>query len=101
MLSSQHTGFPGLMALASRRFAQELGFVSSMILFSAGVSTLVFPVLVGVVLTHVGIGWGLAIPAFLSLLTMLPFFLTTGRHTEKYDDRKSRFQKETQAPLAK
>jgi fucose permease len=67
--------FPGVMAIASRRFADTLGSASSVILVGSGSSGFVFPPLVGVVLTHVGIGWSLLIPALLLLSIALPFVL--------------------------
>ncbi|QBD75362.1 MFS transporter [Ktedonosporobacter rubrisoli] len=67
--------FPGLAALASARFAKAQGLVSSMISVSSGVSGLIFPVLVGAVFTHAGIGWGLSVPALLIWAVLLPFSL--------------------------
>jgi len=67
--------FPGVMAIASRRFADSLSSASTVILVGSGSSGFVFPPLVGVVLTHVGIGWSLLIPALLLLAIALPFML--------------------------
>ena len=69
--------FPGIMAIASRRFVHTLGIISSVMLFSAGASGVIFPVLIGVSITHLGLGWGMAIPALAGLLIALPFYLAT------------------------
>ncbi|HEU5227197.1 MAG TPA: MFS transporter [Ktedonobacteraceae bacterium] len=67
--------FPGIMAIASRRFVYALDIVSSVMLLSAGAAGIIFPVLIGTFITHVGVAWGMAIPALAALLITLPFFL--------------------------
>ncbi len=73
--------FPSIMAIASRRFAHAPGTVSSVMLFSAGASGLFLPVLVGVLITQIGIGWGMALPALCCLLIAVPFYFITRRPT--------------------
>ena len=68
--------FPGVMAIASRRFVHVLGLASSVMLFGAGTSGIVLPLLVGILITHVGISWGMAVPALTCLLITVPFALT-------------------------
>lgn len=67
--------FPGIMAIASRRFVYALDVVSSVMLLSAGAAGTIFPVLIGAFITHIGIGWGMTFPALTALLITLPFFL--------------------------
>src|SRR5437660_2238479 len=71
--------FPGIMAIASRRFVHALDVVSSVMLPSAGAAGTIFPVLIGTFLTHIGITWGMALPALMTLLITLPFFLARER----------------------
>lgn len=71
--------FPGIMAIASRRFVHVLGLASSVMLFGAGTSGIVLPLLVGILITHVGISWGMAVPALTCLLIAIPFAMTLSR----------------------
>jgi fucose permease len=67
------------MTLASHRFVHALNAVSSVLLFSAGASGIAIPVMVGILIAHAGIGWGMAVPALLCLLITIPFALTTSK----------------------
>ncbi len=71
--------FPSVMTLASRRFVHALNAVSSVLLFSAGASGIAIPVMVGILITHAGIGWGMAVPALLCLFITVPFTLATSK----------------------
>jgi fucose permease len=71
--------FPGIMAIASRRFADTLSSASSILFAGSGMSGFFFPPLVGIVLTHVSISWSLLIPALLLLLIAIPFALVTSQ----------------------
>ncbi len=71
--------FPGIMAIASRRFVHVLGLASSVMLFGAGTSGIVLPLLVGILITHTGISWGMALPALLCLCITVPFAITLSR----------------------
>ncbi|GAC1619429.1 MAG: hypothetical protein NVS4B7_11730 [Ktedonobacteraceae bacterium] len=71
--------FPSVMTLASHRFVHALNAVSSVLLFSAGASGIAIPVMVGILIAHAGIGWGMAVPALLCLLITIPFALTTSK----------------------
>lgn len=68
--------YPSVMAIASRHFIHALGIISSVMSFGAGASGLVIPVMVGVIITHFGVSWGMAVPALISLLIVVPFYLT-------------------------
>jgi len=71
--------FPLIMSIASRHFIHALGTISSAMLFSAGASGFFLPVLVGILITHIGVGWGMAVPALCCLLIIVPFALSMGR----------------------
>jgi fucose permease len=71
--------FPSIMAIASRRFVHILSIVSSVLLFGAGTSGIVIPLFVGILITHVGISWGMAVPALACLLIFVPFALALSR----------------------
>lgn len=77
--------FPGLLAIASRRFVYALNIVSSVMLLSGSAASTIFPVLVGIVITHIGITWGMTLPALMALLITLPFFLTRERSILQFD----------------
>ena len=68
--------YPGIMALASRRFVHALSTVSSVLVFSAGASGLVFPVFIGIMLIHVGIAGAMTIPALAILAIAWPLYVT-------------------------
>jgi len=75
--------FPGIMAIASRKFVHALGIVSSVMLVSTGASAMVLPALMGVLISYIGINWVLVIPALCCLLIIVPFALAIWqqRHT--------------------
>ncbi len=75
--------FPGIMAIASRKFVHALGIVSSVMLVSTGAAAMVLPALMGVLIPYIGINWVLALPAFCCLLIIIPFALAIWqqRHT--------------------
>lgn len=75
--------FPGIMAMASRKFVHALGIVSSVMLVSTGAAAMVLPALMGVLIPYIGINWVLVIPAFCCLLIVVPFALAIWqqRHT--------------------
>ncbi|TMC22523.1 MAG: MFS transporter [Chloroflexi bacterium] len=68
--------YPGIMALASRRFVHAVNTVSSVLVFSAGASGLVFPVIIGIMLTHVGVASAMTIPALTILAIVWPLYVT-------------------------
>jgi len=71
--------FPGVMAIASRRFVHALGAVSSVMLISAGVAGMILPVLMGFLIADIGFSWVMAIPALVCLTIVVPFSLTLRR----------------------
>ena len=75
--------FPGIMAIASRKFVHALGIVSSVMLVSTGAAAMVLPALMGVLIPYIGINWILVLPALCCLLIIVPFALAIWqqRHT--------------------
>jgi len=71
--------FPGIMAMASRQFVNNIGIVSSVMLVSTGAAAMVLPALMGVLIPHIGINWVLALPAFCCLLIIVPLMLANRR----------------------
>ncbi len=71
--------FPSVMTLASSRFVHTLDTVSSVMFFSAGASGIVIPVMVGILIAHAGISWGMAVPALICLLILVPFILAMSK----------------------
>jgi len=64
--------FPGIMAMASRQFANNIGIVSSVMLVSTGSAAMVLPALMGILIPIIGINWVLVFPAFCCLLIIVP-----------------------------
>jgi fucose permease len=71
--------FPGIMAMASRQFVNNIGIVSSVMLVSTGSAAMVLPALMGILIPVIGINWVLALPAFCCLLILVPLILANRR----------------------
>jgi fucose permease len=71
--------YPGLMAIAARWFARDLNTISGVLLVTCGVSGMLFPVLMGLLISGPGVTWGMMIPALGCLLIALPYTLATRR----------------------
>ena len=71
--------FPGIMAMASRQFVNNIGIVSSVMLVSTGSAAMVLPALMGILIPVIGINWVLALPAFCCLLIIAPLILVNRR----------------------
>ena len=67
--------FPGIMAMASRQFVNNIGIVSSVMLVSTGFAAMVLPALMGILIPVIGINWVLVLPAFCCLLIIVPLIL--------------------------
>ncbi len=67
--------FPGIMAIAARYFAKVLGTVSGVMLVSAGGIAMILPLLMGMLIPHIGIHWVMAIPALACLSVIIPLSL--------------------------
>jgi fucose permease len=64
--------FPGIMAIAARYFVKVLGTVSGVMLISAGGTAMILPLLMGILIPHIGIHWVMAIPALVCLSVIIP-----------------------------
>lgn len=71
--------YPGLMAIAARWFAHDLNTISGVLLVTCGVSGMLFPVVMGLLISGVGVTWGMSIPALGCLLIVVPYILATRR----------------------
>ncbi len=72
--------FPGIMAMASRQFVNNIGIVSSVMLVSTGTAAMVLPALMGILIPVIGINWVLVFPASCCLLIIVPLMLANQRH---------------------
>ena len=71
--------FPGIMAMASRQFVNNIGIVSSVMLVSTGTAAMVLPALMGILIPVIGINWVLVFPATCCLLIIVPLMLANHR----------------------
>ena len=71
--------FPGIMAMASRQFVNNIGIVSSVMLVSTGSAAMVIPALMGILIPVIGINWVLVFPALCCLLIIVPLILANRR----------------------
>ena len=71
--------FPGIMAMASRQFVNNIGIVSSVMLVSTGTAAMVLPALMGILIPVIGINWVLVFPATCCLLIIVPLILANHR----------------------
>lgn len=69
--------YPVLTAIASRWFVHALNTISGVLLVSCGISGMIFPVLMGILLTSAGTSWAMAIPPLACLLMIVPLCLAT------------------------
>lgn len=71
--------YPGLMAIAARWYINAPDTLSGMMLFSCGISGMIFPVMMGLLIPVIGYNWVMTIPALGCLLILAPFILATIR----------------------
>ena len=67
--------YPGLMAIAARWYIHAPDTLSSVMLFSCGISDMIFPVLMGLLVPIIGFNWVMTVPALGCLLILVPFIL--------------------------
>lgn len=67
--------FPSIMAIVSRRFVHIIGPVSSIMMVSNGLTTMIVPMAMGMLIPTLGINWVIAIPALLCLAVFVPLVL--------------------------
>jgi fucose permease len=96
--------FPGIMAIASRWFANALSTVSGTLLISAGAAAMILPALMGLLIQPIGVGWVMALPALVCLSICVPFVIASqGRkrisQALQLPTNTHRMEKETQSPI--
>ncbi len=67
--------YPGLMAIAARWYIHAPDTLSGVMLFSCGISAMIFPVLMGLFVPIIGFNWVMTVPALGCLLILVPFLL--------------------------
>jgi fucose permease len=67
--------YPGLMAIAARWYISAPDTLSGMMLFSCGISGMIFPALMGLLIPVIGYNWVMTVPALGCLLILAPFIL--------------------------
>jgi FHS family glucose/mannose:H+ symporter-like MFS transporter len=67
--------YPGLMAIAARWYIHAPDTLSGVMLFSCGISGMIFPVLMGLFVPIIGFNWVMTVPALGCLLILVPFIL--------------------------
>jgi fucose permease len=67
--------YPGLMAIAARWYINAPNTLSGMMLFSCGISAMIFPVMMGLLIPVIGYNWVMTVPALGCLLILVPFIL--------------------------
>jgi fucose permease len=89
--------FPGIMAMASRQFVNNIGIVSSVMLVSTGSAAMVLPALMGILIPVIGINWVLVFPASCCLLIIVPLILASRqqRHSLHLPDNDITIKEET------
>ena len=78
--------YPGIMAIASRRFVHAVGPVSSMMIISTDVASMIVPSAMGLLIPALGINWVMAIPALCCALIFLPMALANRAQPEAQTD---------------
>jgi fucose permease len=94
--------FPGIMAIATRWFAHALGTVSGTLLVSAGLFSMVLPVMMGFLIPVLGLSWVIALPALASLAIALPLSLAYWRQRRTLQlsmDRHTMGQENIHSPI--
>jgi fucose permease len=67
--------YPGLMAIAARWYINAPDTLSGVMLFSCGISGMIFPVLMGLLVPVIGFNWVMTVPAVGCLIIIVPFIL--------------------------
>jgi fucose permease len=82
--------YPGLMALASRRFVQAIDVVSSLMIISTDASTVIVPAAMGLLIPSLGITWVMTIPALCCAVVLLPMMLANRLLRQEQPDLRGR-----------
>jgi fucose permease len=91
--------FPGIMAMASRWFVHTIDTVSSVLLISAGAAGMVLPVLMGILIPHIGINWVMAMPALACLSVIVPLSLALRRQRHMLQSQSNMHTMDPEVPM--
>lgn len=80
--------YPGLMAIASRRFVQAIDAVSSLMIISTDASTVIVPAVMGLLIPTLGINWVMTIPALCCGVVLLPMLLANRLQRQDHPDHR-------------
>ncbi|HLX59592.1 MAG TPA: MFS transporter, partial [Ktedonobacteraceae bacterium] len=92
--------FPGLIAIASRWFVDKLNTISSALLLSTGISAMIFPAAMGLLIPVIGFNWVMTIPALGCLLIIVPFALAIIKQRRTLQLRGEEHTIEENSPLS-
>jgi fucose permease len=67
--------YPGLMAIGARWYINSPDTLSGMMLFSCGISDMIFPAMMGLLVPVIGFKWVMTVPALGCLVILVPFIL--------------------------
>jgi fucose permease len=91
--------YPILTSIATRWFVHALNTISGVLLVSCGISAMIFPVVMGALISSAGVTWGMSIPALGCLLMLVPFFLATRQQRLTLQSRRQEHTIEETPPL--
>ena len=91
--------YPVLTAIAARWFVHALNAISGVLLVSCGISGMIFPVVMGALISSAGISWGMAIPSLGCLLIAMPLYLATRQQRLTLQLRQQEHTIEESSPL--
>jgi fucose permease len=91
--------YPGLMAIAARWYINAPDTLSGMMLFSCGISGMIFPALMGLLIPVIGYGWVMTVPALGCLLILAPFTLALIKQRRALQSPGLEATIETKSPL--
>jgi fucose permease len=80
--------YPGLMAIALRRFVQAIDMVSSLIIISTNASTAIVPAAMGLLIPSLGINWVMTIPALCWGVVLLSLMLANRLQPQEQPDHR-------------
>ena len=92
--------YPVLTSIATRWFVHALNTISGVLLVSCGISAMIFPVVMGTLISSAGITWGMSIPGLGCLLMLVPFFLATRQQRLTLQSRRQEHTIEETSPLS-
>jgi fucose permease len=92
--------YPGLMAIAARWYINAPDTLSGVMLFSCGISGMIFPTLMGLLVPIIGFKWVMTVPALGCLLIFVPFILAIINQRRALQSPRMESTIETTSPLS-